>query len=281
MNIALEEIPFDTPDRPVCAGVNKPCYHPNIDVLRHDAAQLIYLARLFRHPSTNLGVRGRAFPRRFRIDENGFADYDGVQGFVSTPSNNPPPGGDWIAAPLGVGDTVNAHFIESGPYRTCSAASDETGAETVCVNYPYASSGTARVFCDPPCTDEREIHTSVVIPNGSNYEFRSRYVPLSGSWWAEYYNPDVQAWQRSINVTQLGTTAMREVVGAVETRHPSIPSGNIRYTNIRAHTPGGSWHGWCPDQLIYQRMMFDSYVSSCPPPGVEPYSWDVGYYPYP
>lgn len=278
MHISLEEIPFDTPGRPICYGTTLPCYHPNWDVRRSDAAQLIYLAYIYSAPYP----AGRAFPRRFRVLNNGHnAGYDGVQGFVKTPFTNPP-SDKWIAGPLALHSSPNSHFVESGPYRTCSAASDQPDAPDVCLNHPYATSATACTSC----TEQENILTSIFLASGASYEYRSYAVPSLGEWWSEFYDPGLGDWRRIITVTEMGTSALHEVNGAAETSRSvdSFPSGFIRYTNVRAHhvgEPANTWHGWCPDRTVYQRFMFLSGASDCPPPGAEPYSWDVWYTPNP
>lgn len=284
MHISLDEVPFDTPSRPICYGTSLPCYHPGFDVRRNDAAQLIYLAfsRSLPYRDPNVSHYGRAFPRRFRVVNNGLdGGYDGIQGFVSTPSTNPPGGGHWIAGPLAIGSVPNFHFIESGPYRTCSASSDEPDAPLVCLNHPFASSATSCTSC----MEKADVVRAIILASGGSYEYRSVSVPEYGEWWSEFYHPGLQYWRRIITVGPtdgMGTAALREVNGAAETSDISFASGNIRYTNVRAHLPGeppNTWHGWCPNPLVFQRFMFNSGNSACPPPGVEPFSWDVSYNP--
>lgn len=276
-NISLDEIPLNMPSRPICYGVTKPCYFPEEDVRRHDAATLLYRAR------QGTSREGRAFPRRLRVASDGRGGFDGVQGFISTPSNDPP-GGLWIAAPLAIASVPNFHFVESGPYRKCSSTtySDDPLAPDVCLNHPYASSATIRWCGDVPCEDAWDIVEAVILASDNSYEYRSFYIPGYNEWWSEFYHPNLAEWQRIITVTQLGTNTLHEVSGAAETSGNFFPSGTIRYTNVRAHfsgEPPNTWHGWCPDRTVYNRLLFNSDYSSCPPPGAEPFSWDVWFTP--
>ncbi len=193
VNIALDEIPFDTPSRPTCATTNRPCFYPGWNVLRNDAAQLLFLTLVYSQPNQ----KGRAFPRRY-LEVDGHGEYDGIQGFVSTPSINPP-GSGFVAGPLAVADGANVHFIEFGPDRRCTySIGIADDAPTVCLNAPYASSGTARPWtCIPPtCRDEAQIVRDFNPASGVSIEYRSYAVPEYNEWWAEYYNPvsqDVEA----------------------------------------------------------------------------------------
>jgi hypothetical protein len=293
MHGALEEIPLDAPNRPNCSTAGTmPCWHPDHPATRSDAAQLIYLARntslLWGEPG---GPAGQAFPRRL-TEVNEVGGHDGVQAFVRTPNTNPV-GNGILGGPLGLADATNGHFIESGPDRRCTYASDSaigdgTDAIDACLNYPYASSSTVTMCWYPAyniwafCDDPRIVNTNFYLATNSSYEFRSFYAGgTNGEWWAEFYNDTLNVWTRLITVYTMGTPSMREVFGAAETSSYAFTSGTIRITNARSHQPGGSWTGWCYDAGITPLKMFNSSFSPCPPPGVEPFSWDARYNPPP
>lgn len=294
---AVEEVPLDTPDRPSCGTPgSRPCFHPNMDMTRIDTVQLIWLARnRLNHPL--YGFRyGQAFPRRL-TEISGQGGHDGVQAFVKAPSSNPPDTFSFKGAPLGVADAVNLHFIESGPARRCfitypyidapEPPPDES--QVRCYSFPFASSGTGRTCYDPntgneiQCREEYDELETEEIPAGANHEFRSHYVGEIGytpTWYAEWYNPRINQWRTLIIVTRLGTDRMREVFGAAETSDISIASDTVRITNARSRAPGSSQYtGWCYDAGITPLKMFNSTFGPCPPPGVEPFSWDVRYVP--
>lgn len=285
MRNAAEEIPLNVPNRPGCgtAGI-QPCWHPSYESTRSDAAELVYAAyNMTGFYLQTDGPAGQAFPRRL-AESNGVGIMDGVQAFVSTPSTTPPMG-QFMAGPLGVGDAFNLHFIESGPDRRYYATS--TGPSTgntpdALLNHPYSSSGTARFCTDPSgneylCRDEARIDTNFYLTSGNSYEYKTYYASGSNEWWSEYYNTSTNQWTRLTTVTQLGTSAMREVFGAAETSSFNFPSDTIRITDARAHTSGGSWAGWCYDAGITPVKMFSSTFSSCPPPNTQPFTWDTRY----
>lgn len=193
-----------------------------------------------------------------------------MQAFVTTPIQAPPTDNNFIAGPLGVADAVNAHFIETGPYTNCYG---------FCSDVPYMTSdasinGSSRFNFD----------SNFRLVPGSSYEYRVFYegvVANNHRWKAQYFNTNIQNWVTLMDVDNLGVDRMREVFGAAETSSTSFISGPMRVTNARARIPGSSsYNGWCYDPGIYPVKMFGStFSATCPPPGVEPYSWDVFYSP--
>jgi hypothetical protein len=243
MNNSNPPYPFDL-DQPACSSTTLPCFYPSLNAPRVDAVTAVYLAQ------QNQGQTRFGQVLGYRKGK-----YRNIQSYVVTPaSQNPKPAnGNQYQSPVGMGDTQNAHFVESGFLYACNTSG-------TCALSPYSTWSTGKQN-DPI---HLKYDQSVKLEAGKGYTYRTDYA--EDNKWTAF-------WCNSTTCSALETTedmgkdyfTLSAVGGEV---YPiSQTFGTLYFYNTyglsQISNGGYYWNPWCPDPKQYPTTVRNAKINAC------------------